>query len=376
MGTIAVAVSGGVDSLYALVSLKEKGEHDIMAVHGLFLPHPEGTASENTSLLPLQSLCKKLDIPLHVLDMREQFDTLVIEPFVRAYAQGQTPNPCALCNVSIKFGLLMDAAKSLGAHKLATGHYATLCQSNAMEKDQATQNPNPFSSILAKALDGQKDQSYFLSLVPQEKLKNALFPLAHTQKKDNVAHIEQRGIAVPIAKESQEICFVPADAYRPFLQEQAQKKHIQLGAEGPMLWQDDAGNELKVGKHAGLWQYTEGQRRGLGIAWKEPLYVCAKNAARNALMVGEKHKALLHGCVAGHINWLIPSQELPSACLVRVRYRQKETLAKVSLQGHGKEMRLHIEFAVAQSPTAPGQIAAIYDTHGNILAGAIIEDVF
>ncbi len=376
MGTIAVAVSGGVDSLYALLSLKEKGEHDIVAVHGLFLPHAQGIVPENKPLLQLQSLCENLQIPLHVLNLRKQFDALVIEPFVRAYAQGLTPNPCALCNAGIKFGLLMDAAIHLGAQSLATGHYARLTH---VTEAQSTQNPNPYSSVLSKASDGQKDQSYFLCLVPQERLKNALFPLAYTQKKDNVAHVQRRGIAVPVAKESQEICFVPADAYRPFLQKQAQAKQIELGTEGPMLWQDDAGVELEVGRHAGLWQYTEGQRRGLGIAWKEPLYVCAKDGLRNALMVGEKHKALLHGCVARRINWLIPSCELPSSCFVRVRYRQKETLAKVSLEaqgGQGQETCLRIEFAAPQSPTAPGQIAAIYDEYGNILAGAIIEEVF
>ena len=229
MTQLAVAVSGGVDSLCALLRLREQG-HDVLALHGLFLPDaasfglrpaPEGpcllTAAEAlaTPLPPasrqavegLQTACGQLGIPLHVADMRAVFDREVVTPFVRAYARGRTPNPCALCNRAIKFGALLDAALSLGADRIATGHYARLLD-------------GPAGPVLAAADDLAKDQSYFLSLVPLERLRRAVFPLARQDKAASIAQVKDAGLAVPVPQESQEICFIPAgeDAYRAFLE--------------------------------------------------------------------------------------------------------------------------------------------------------------
>ncbi len=361
MACIAVAVSGGADSLYALVHFHEQG-HDVIALHGLFLAEKD----TNTSAIEaLEKLCAQRQIPLRIINFRQDFSQRVIAPFIEAYAKGRTPNPCALCNKQIKFGLLMDAALQEGAEFFATGHYAGLHP-----------KPAPTQSPLIKGQDIRKDQSYFLSLVPRERFAKVLFPLAHTQKADNIRSLQERGIAIPVAQESQEICFIPADAYREFLLEHSPKYHITLGKGGKIFIKED-GQEILLpkkfgGEHAGLWQYTEGQRRGLGVAWKEPLYVCAKDSARNALILGNKEQATLQGCITAQANFLVQPELWPQEVRVRVRYRQQEVPATVDM----KEGKLHIHFASPQSPTAPGQIAAIYDTQGAILAGAVIEEVF
>ena len=291
MTQLAVAVSGGVDSLCALLRLREQG-HDVLALHGLFLPDaassglrpaPEGprllTAAEAlaTPLPPasrqavegLQTACGQLGIPLHVADMRAVFDREVVTPFVRAYARGRTPNPCALCNRAIKFGALLDAALSLGADRIATGHYARLLD-------------GPAGPVLAAADDLAKDQSYFLSLVPRERLRRAVFPLARQDQAASIAQVKDAGLAVPVPQESQEICFIPAgeDAYRAFLERRRQAEGLSLPGSGPVLLEeaDSDGRPVlrPLARHEGLWRYTEGQRRGLGIAHSEPLYVLRK----------------------------------------------------------------------------------------------------
>lgn len=278
MTQLAVAVSGGVDSLCALLRLREQG-HDVLALHGLFLPDaassglrpaPEGpcllTAAEALAApLPpasrqavegLQTACGQLGIPLHVADMRAVFDREVVTPFVRAYARGRTPNPCALCNRAIKFGALLDAALGLGADRIATGHYARLLD-------------GPAGPVLAAADDLAKDQSYFLSLVPLERLRRAVFPLARQDKAASIAQVKDAGLAVPVPQESQEICFIPAgeDAYRAFLERRWQAEGLSLPGSGPVLLEeaDSDGRPVlrPLARHEGLWRYTEGQRRGL-----------------------------------------------------------------------------------------------------------------
>ncbi len=352
MARIAVAVSGGADSLFALISLNEQG-HDVIALHGIFLPQ----ASTKT-IQDLQAQCTRLHIPLHVIDMRKQFDSLIIQSFIQSYAKGQTPNPCALCNTHIKFGLLMDAAFEHGAELFATGHYAT-------------KNPSSCQSPLSKGQDQTKEQSYFLSLVPKQRLEKAIFPLAKTKKTDNIQYLQGNNFAPPIITESQEICFVPEDAYRPFLQQEAKQRGITLPQGGPIFIKDGH-KEIPMGEHRGLWQYTEGQRRGLGIAWSEPLYVCAKDNTRNALILGTAKNLALHGCVLSELNLFVQPMYWPQNIFARVRYRQKEAPAKALW----KDDELSINFQLPQSPTACGQIAAIYDENGHILAGGIIKEVF
>ncbi len=370
MRRIVVAVSGGADSLYALVTLQEQG-HEVIALHGLFLQEKNTNAETNAGLNTLEKLCTQRKIPLHIIDYRPLFDAKVITPFLQEYALGRTPNPCAVCNANIKFGALMDSAIELGAQLFATGHYATINPLFSRE----TQNISP----LCKGEDLSKDQSYFLALVPKERFTQLLFPLAHTQKQNNIQYLNDKNIPIPIAKESQEICFVPpteSSAYRDFVLEEARKRHIKLSKSGAMYCLEH-GQEILIapkqgGRHHGLWQYTEGQRRGLGVAWKEPLYVYAKDAQRNALILTNKNEAKLTACVVNKLNFFVkPEHWCHQELFVRLRYRQIEAPAHVKLDGDS----LRITFQSPQCLTAPGQIAAVYSADGQVLAGGIIENI-
>lgn len=439
-GTVAVAVSGGVDSLCALVMLQQAG-HRVLALHGLFLPDaaPEPPPG-------LAAACAILGVPLHVADLRPVFEREVLAPFAAAYAAGRTPNPCALCNRAIKFGALFDAAVNLGAQTLATGHYARLA---AAPEDEAKggaegevsgsqpQCSEPAASarahgpagegahtlagngactyaalapggwseakigngacaraegrhgtrkahppLLAAAHDAAKDQSYFLSLVPRERLARACFPLAEQDKARSREIVARAGLAVPVPSESQDICFAPpvggaaaaglsaAEAYRPFLERRWQQAATVPPGAGPVFLRDATGEQREIARHRGLWRYTEGQRKGLGIAHSEPLYVLAKDGAANALVVGPRALLGVTRCRTGAANVLLPQRYWSGRLLVRLRHRQRPSPATVTLDASG---RLDIHFAEPQFPSAPGQVAAVYDERGHVLAAGIVE---
>ncbi|MDD6087705.1 MAG: tRNA 2-thiouridine(34) synthase MnmA [Desulfovibrionaceae bacterium] len=349
--TIAVAVSGGVDSLYALLSLKGVfggPVHDVIALHARFRDE-----SLKDPVPGLAERCRDFGIPFHVLDLRRVFDEKVVHPFMNAYVHGRTPNPCALCNRHMKFGQLLDAAEQLGADRLATGHYADVVEHPV------------YGSVLRSGKDVKKDQSYFLGLVPRERVRKLLFPLAHLTKAQIRSIMADHGIAVPLSQESQEICFVPNDDYRAFLTASG----VSLPGGGPMVLADGH----VIGKHKGLWQYTEGQRRGLGIAWSEPLYVIGKDRSRNALILGDARSLATRSCVASHLNLFVPSNLWPNELFVRVRYRQKAVPAEVRIVGSDEDAtRMLIRFETPQIPTAPGQLAVVFDADGCLLAGGIL----
>ncbi len=348
MSRIAVAVSGGVDSLCALAELKMQ-KHDVFALHARFFSLPP----EKDPLQELQAQCDTLRIPLHIVHLEKEFEERVIIPFLQAYADGHTPNPCALCNARIKFGLLWEAAQAHGAEMLATGHYANLI------------THSHYGTVLSPAQDKQKDQSYFLALVPPEKLARCLFPLAHLNKKEVVTRVQDYALTPPLPHESQEICFIPNDAYRTFLEQNAPQYRIALGRAGSVFLP----NGRCIGTHHGLWQYTEGQRKGLGIAWSEPLYVLRKEKQSNSLIVGSRDNLNMHGCTTSVANIHIPHQYWPEECFVRLRYRQSPEPASVSIQDNCLQITLHSP----SFPAAPGQLAAVYDSAGCLLAGGIIN---
>ena len=383
--TVAVAVSGGVDSLCALVMLQQAG-HNVLALHGLFLPEAELAPPPG-----LEEACASLGIPLHIADLRPVFQREVLVPFAAAYAEGRTPNPCALCNRAVKFGALLDAAQDLGAHKLATGHYARLVsapkeegatwENTAAQRHDANMAHLP---LLAAAHDTAKDQSYFLSLVPRARLAQAWFPLADQDKTRTREIVTLAGLNVPLPHESQDICFAPAsgassaqdgagssaEAYRPFLERHWQAAAIVPPGSGPVFLRNADGAQREIARHKGLWRYTEGQRKGLGIAHSEPLYVLAKDGPANALVVGPRALLGVSRCVTALANVSLAPQYWPEETLVRLRHRQKPAPAKVTLNADGL---LEIEFATPQFPSAPGQVAAVYDASGRVLAAGIVE---
>jgi tRNA-specific 2-thiouridylase len=333
-----------MDSLLALALLREQG-HDLLAVHGHFLPDGPDRARVVEGLA---ASCAALDVPFHALDLHREFEARVIVPFVNGYRAGLTPNPCALCNPHMKFGVLFDAARELGADAIATGHYVRM-------EERA-----PFGRLLVRGDDKGKDQSYFLALVPLEILRVSHFPLAGVRKRKVPAILKRHGLTPPLSGESQEICFVLDDDYHAFLQARG-----AMPGPGSMTLADGTA----VGEHGGLWRYTQGQRRGLKVAWREPLYVLGKDVAANTLIVGPKRELDAPGCVAGEVNLMSDPESWPDEVLVQTRYRQRARPCRVE---HA-EGKLVIHFLEPQGRPTPGQVVAVYTADGAVLAGGVIE---
>jgi len=344
---MAVAVSGGRDSLLALALLKEQG-HTVVAVHARFLPGPW---DEGKIGAPLRRVCGQLGVELRVLDLRQEFERQVVAPFVAEYQAGRTPNPCALCNPRLKFGLLFEKAQeAFGASRLATGHYARL-------EDHPKYGP-----CLRRGEDTGKDQSYFLALVTRSRLERAVFPLGQWRKANVTAALEARGLKPPLPLESQEVCFIANDDYKAFLE----ARGVELPGSGNMELPDGS----VLGQHHGLWRYTVGQRRGLGLAWSEPLYVLDKDVRRNVLVVGVKAELATKSCHVRTVNYLVDPALWPEILFVKTRYRQ----APAPARARDVETGLIFDFLEPHERPAPGQVAAAYDQDGALLAGGIIAD--
>ena len=344
---VTVAISGGTDSLFALLSLKEQG-YRVTALHARFLPGPAGSSP----VPAMEKLCRELGVELHVLELSEAFRRHVMEPFALEHGAARTPNPCALCNRAMKFGLLFDHAMTCG-ERYATGHYAAMAE-----------HPS-YGLTLRAGSDGGKDQSYFLALVPAARLRLCLFPLATWKKADIRKWLADHGATPPVPAESQEICFIPDDTHYAWLEEQ-RAGGLKLPGPGPVLL---AGENRVIARHRGLWQYTEGQRRGLGIPWKEPLYVLKRLRDSNTLVVGPKTLLPVDSCSAGELNLMVDPALWPDRVFVRVRYHQAPVPARIAVSGRGMD----IFFETPQQPPAPGQVAAVYDEEGFVLAGGILN---
>lgn len=352
---IAVAVSGGTDSLMALVLLREAG-HAVLGVHARFLPRrADGRPDESDRAAEgLAALCARLDLPFFDLDLRAEFEAAVIAPFVTAFASGLTPNPCSQCNPRLKFGVLAGRARELGASRLATGHYARL-------------EVSPEGDVrLFPATDHSRDQSYFLALVPPRDLAPSVFPLAGRIKSRLAAELASRHLAPPLPRESREVCFIPGDDYRAFLL----SRGAVLSGPGPILLSD--GRE--VGRHLGLWRHTVGQRRGLGVAWREPLYVLARDAAKNALVVGPRAELGVTRCQAKDVNFLADPASWPGRLLVQTCYRQRPVPARVAVVPDPGGETLDVAFASPVPRPAPGQTLVVRDDQGMVLAGAVLDE--
>ncbi len=309
----------------------------------------------------LKSACQMLGCELHILDLTERFTKEVVLPFTNAYAEGMTPNPCVLCNRRIKFGAFLDYALSNGAAGLVTGHYASLVH------DHPYRGSAP---LLGSARDMLKDQSYFLGQVPRSRLAKIAFPLASLEKKDVRAIVASAGLTVPEPKESQDICFIPHTkdgGYRSFLESMWQKQGKSIPGSGDIV---EITTSRIIGRHKGLWQYTEGQRQGLGIPWNEPLYVLGKNSEKNVLLVGGKSCTRQEQAVLLNPNFMIEPDEFPDTVFVRLRYRQKPVRAHLCIQ----ENAVQVECEEALFLSAPGQTGIVLDDQMRILlAGTIAK---
>jgi tRNA-specific 2-thiouridylase len=325
---IAVAVSGGVDSLMAAALLKTQG-YPVFGIHFLTGYEPENR--------DVATVTDQLGIPLHVVDLTEAFRTRVVEYFLQTYLVGKTPNPCLVCNPVVKFGILFEHARRLGADRLATGHYARIVQ-------DAHRQPH-----LLMAVDRRKDQSYFLAFLTQHQLARACFPLGKMKKSVVKELAALEGLHPVSHKESQDACFISSHRYTEFLAD-------QLGvAPSPGEIVDREGHVL--GRHTGLHGYTIGQRRGINCPAAEPYYVLSLDTQKNRLVVGPKRDTLSSECRVQGINWIQAEPSEPIRVHTRVRYRHAAVPSTLTPQ---PKQQAIVGFDAPQSAITPGQGAVFY----------------
>jgi tRNA-specific 2-thiouridylase len=349
--TIAVAISGGVDSMMAAHLLRQKG-HEVIGVHFLTGFEISGQTMERTgeaSAHQVQEIGRQLGIRIEICDLRREFKQQVIDYFVQSYYAGLTPNPCLKCNPTIKFGALMEFARKLGADLMATGHYARV------KKDASG------SFRLFKGIDISKDQSYFLSRLTQPQLSKACFPLGEMTKPDVKKLANDTGLQPTTLDESQDVCFIKNIAYSEFLTKQTGV----TPTSGPIV--DQSGKIL--GRHRGLHRYTVGQRRGINCPAPEPYYVLRIDTKNNRLVVGSKSELLASTCRAVDINWIDKRPTEPIEVLTRIRYRSKEVPSTVYPLD---DQKADIRFETLQEAITPGQGAVFY-RGDELLGGGFIR---
>ncbi len=329
---VAVAMSGGVDSAVALLGAGPKA---IGVTLRLWID-PDGPDSERACCSPdsvrlARATCHRLGLPHVTLDLREQFCRAVVEPFVRTYAAGRTPNPCVRCNGSFRFGRLLAFAQRAGASRLATGHYARLVERHGR-------------LLVARARDHEKDQSYMLASLNPRLLDRLWFPLAELAKSETRERAAAAGLEVALRPESQEACFLAGADYRDFL-----ARRGLASRRGEIV--DEQGHRL--GEHDGYWRFTPGQRRGLGIAsGSVPLFVLGTRPKENLVVVGPE-RALSRQRVSVRGKLYLPLRQARA----KLRYRSPALPAEVEPTAAGFRLRL-LEPAYA---VAPGQAAVLYD---------------
>jgi tRNA-specific 2-thiouridylase len=349
--TVVVAMSGGVDSSVAAALIKAQG-YRVLGVM-LRLWSEEGREDDNRCCTPdAMALARRvaaiLGIPFYAIDARQVFYDQVVKSFLDGYSAGVTPNPCIVCNRLVRWGYMLDLARSMGADFMATGHYAQL-------------KTSPEGKIeLWRGVDPLKDQAYVLSGLNQDQLGHSLFPLGGLHKTQVRQMAEEFGLPVASRADSQDLCFLNGDDYRPFLSRYAP----QVALPGRIV--NRAGEVL--GEHQGLAFYTIGQRKGIGLAVPQPLYVLAKDARRNELVVGTQDELGQQAAVIGPVNWI--SGEAPAAPfdgLVKIRY--KSSFAPARIEPQGQEALIH--FVEPLRDITPGQLAVVYQGDQVIGSGLI-----
>ncbi len=343
---VAVALSGGVDSSVAAALLVQQGA-DVIGV--TLVLWSDGDPASGP-IARARHTAELLRIPFHLIDARAPFRALVVDYFVREYAEGKTPNPCVHCNRLVKFGLLLDQARGLGTARLATGHYARVRQVDGRWE-------------LLRGVDRNRDQSYFLHALDQSQLARCAFPVGALTKEPVRTLARELGLPAANAEESQDICFLAHGDYRPFLARAAPG----VLRPGPIL--DTDGRVL--GQHQGLASYTVGQRKGLGISASAPLYVVSILPAKNELVVGTKEALRRDGCRVEQMRYVSGSPPGTSfRAAAQVRYRSRPVAVTVE---HASPGEAQVHFDAPQSAVAPGQFLVLYDDEMVLGGGVICE---
>ena len=356
-GKVLMAMSGGIDSSIAALLLHEQGYEVI----GFTLKTWDYTSScskkKETGCCSLDSIndarqvAVRMGFPHYVLDVREEFNKLIVDDFVNEYISGRTPNPCVLCNTFIKWGLLLDKADMLGCEYISTGHYARLRTENNRH-------------ILYKGIDEIKDQSYVLWGLSQSFLERTIFPLGKLQKQEIREMANEAGYKnLTEKKESYEICFIPDDDYRSFLNNKV----------SGLAEKYDGGDFVSVdgkvlGKHNGFPFYTIGQRKGLKIATGVPMYVVAINPENNTVILGHKNDLVRSTMTVGRYN-LVKYAEIPENIdiITKIRYKDQGAVSRLSLDND----KIKVNFNAGVNAIAPGQSAVFYEGN-DVVGGGII----
>jgi tRNA-uridine 2-sulfurtransferase len=355
---VLVAMSGGVDSSVAAAILHEQG-YEVIGVAMRLAPEPpagltrrRGTCCSHDDLEDARRVAERLDFPFYVIDLRADFASRVIGNFVSEYLAARTPNPCVMCNREIKFDRLWERARALESDYVATGHYARI----ALGPDG--------SYRLLRARDSSKDQSYFLFMLGQEQLARTLFPLGDLTKSEVRRYARRLGLRNADKPESQEICFVPGGDYADFVERHADRANIR---PGNII--DTIGNTL--GEHSGVHRFTVGQRRGLGVATGEPLYVRAIEHDSGNVLVARRSEISSSGLIAERVSLVNPAtaNEREVRAEAKIRYRHAGLAATLEFVSSD---RAEVRFDFPGPAVTPGQ-ACVFYRGDEVLGGGFIE---
>lgn len=342
---VAIALSGGVDSSVSALLLKKAG-YEVIAFTAKLTDGDYSQVVENAS-----SVAKKLDIPFYYVDLSEYFKENIIDYFNNSYRNGETPNPCIMCNRLVKWGKLFDFAKEKGCDYISTGHYADI-----KEKDG--------QYLLYPAKNSKKDQLYFLYNIPSEVLSKTIFPLSQFSSKDEIRQIAaENDLPSKSAKDSQDVCFIQNGTSSKYINSiiEHKKGDFILSSTGE-----------KIGSHEGASKYTAGQRKGIGIAYKEPLYVIKTDVAKNIVYVGVKEDTYSEKVIAKNINMHDKSTDNTFSADVKIRYNMKAERANVTIDFDNQTAEIAFEKPV--SGVAKGQAAVFYDKNdGHLICGGVIS---